>query len=184
MKRTFIAVDAKTGDEIKNLISHLRSELRNETIKWVNPENMHITMAFLGDTKDEMIMAVTSMLKDQCTGFGEFEFTLRGLGVFRNIFNPRVIWAGIDRSEKFATMFQLITYGLNSLDIKTEEGQFNPHLTLGRVKFLNNKNDLRRLIDEYNEKEFQKVPVNGITFYESILTQQGPIYKPIIRCNL
>jgi 2'-5' RNA ligase len=184
VKRTFIAVKVDPGQELTGIISLLKSTLSKENIKWADINNMHITLAFLGDTEENQIQTIITMLKDNCTGLGEFTFTLRGLGVFRNITDPRVIWAGIDMSEKFVALNRLIKNGLKEIEIMTEDRQFKPHLTLGRVKNIKNRNDLRVIIDNYHDREFQKVHVNEIVFYESILKQTGPIYIQIAGFNL
>lgn len=184
MKRTFIAVKVDAGEKTRDLLLSVREELRGESIKWVDIDNMHITIAFLGDTSDDAVTRVSSMLMMKITGEGSFTFSLKGLGVFRNIKNPRVIWAGTEDIKRLNDIYTKITEGLNELRIETDKKQFNPHLTLGRIRNLNNKKILADLVDKYKQDHFQDVQVSEIIYYQSILSESGPRYIPIINVKL
>jgi RNA 2',3'-cyclic 3'-phosphodiesterase len=179
MKRTFIAVRVEAGEELKNAISFLRSELRNENIKWVDISNMHVTLGFIGNTDEPVINKVESMLKNEFAGFGIIGFRLTGFGVFRNFSNPRIIWIGIDNSDKLAEGYELVKIGLEKLDIDLEERQFKPHLTVGRINYLRDKNNLQKLVKGFEGKFLQDVTISEIVYYESVLLPAGPLYKPI-----
>jgi len=179
MKRVFIAVKVKPESGLLRMISTLKSVLSAENIRWVDPVNIHITLAFLGDTGEEKIKILTGMLKDKCSGFQEFDFQLAGTGVFKNYRDPRVIWAGIKSPEKLFALENKIAEGLKSTGFINEEHRFKPHLTLGRVKSVSNTENLKNILDRYSDTEFQKVEVKDVILYESILLQTGPIYKPL-----
>jgi len=184
LKRIFIAVKIESDETLLKLISSLKAGLSNDSIKWTNPDNIHITLAFLGDTEEEKIKIISSMLKEKCEGFGIFELIIKGSGVFKNLSDPRVIWIGIEPSEKLVQLNGFIMNGLKDAGIKIEDQHFKPHLTLGRIKYLNDKSVLKTLIDKYQKTEIQKVPVNEVILYESILLQSGPVYKPISKFKL
>jgi RNA 2',3'-cyclic 3'-phosphodiesterase len=179
MKRIFIAVKVDAGETLLKMVSAFKSRLSSENIKWVRTDNIHITLAFLGNTEDEQIENISKMLKTICDGFGEFELTIRGSGVFKSLNDPRVIWTGIEPSEKFKQLNGLINNGLKEKGIKMEERPFRPHLTLGRIKYMKSGNALRDLIETFREAEIQKVPVNEVILYESVLLASGPLYNPI-----
>lgn len=184
MKRIFIAVKVEVSETLLKMISSLKSGLGSESIKWTNPDNIHITLAFLGDTEEEKIKIISAMLKAKCEGFGTFELILRGSGVFKNMSDPRVIWTGIEPSEKLMQLNDYIKNGLEDAGTKIEDRPFKPHLTLGRIKFLKTGNALKELIEKYRDTEIQKVPVNEVILYESILLQSGPVYKPLSKFKL
>jgi 2'-5' RNA ligase len=184
MKRTFIAVKIETDKKLKDLVSTLASEMKGDSIRWINTDHMHITLAFLGDTADGTVERVISMLETNCMGFGEVNFKISRLGVFKNIGDPRVIWAGIESDDKFENLFKMIKGGLGSIEIAIEERQFKPHLTLGRVKRLKNRSTLERMIGQFSETIFQEVSVSEVVFYESILKQSGPEYLPLYVAKL
>src|SRR5664280_262717 len=91
MKRLFIALKVEPGEPLLTMISSFKSGLNMDSIKWTNPGNIHITLAFLGDTDEKMIITLCSMLKENCTGFGEFQLILKGSGIFRNMNDPRTV---------------------------------------------------------------------------------------------
>jgi 2'-5' RNA ligase len=184
MKRTFIAVKIDPGKELKNAISSLRSGLRDENIKWADLSNLHVTLAFIGDTDKLMIKSIKSMLENEFTGFGIIEFVLTGFGLFRNISNPRIIFSDIENPDKLIRAHEIIKKGLTDLDITLEERRFNPHLTIGRIKDLIDKNSLQKLVSEFAGMNLQEVSVSEIIYYESVLLPTGPIYKPIMKVNL
>ncbi len=184
MKRIFIALKIEAGNTLLNMISALKSDLKNDSIKWTSPDNIHITLAFLGDTDEKMIKPIISMLNDRCREASKFELSIRGAGVFKNLHDPRIIWTGIDPSDELIKLNALITYGLREFDIKLEGRPFNPHLTIGRIKHLNDSEILKNLIVKFQYSEIQLVPVNEVILFESILLQSGPVYKPLTKVNL
>jgi RNA 2',3'-cyclic 3'-phosphodiesterase len=169
MKRIFIALKIEAGENLLKMISSYRARLNKDTIKWTDTSNIHITIAFLGDTEEKTINAIISMLEEKCTGSGRFELILKGSGIFKNINDPRIIWTGIEPSEKLLQLNSLIMNGLKQLEIKMEDRHFKPHLTIGRIKHLSDTESLKDLIDEFKNHEIQLVPVNEVILYESIL---------------
>jgi len=184
MKRIFIALKVEAGEPLLMMISSLKSGLSKDIIKWTSPDNIHITLAFLGDTEENLIKSIISMLNEKCIGSERFELILKGSGVFRNLSDPRIIWTGIEPSAKLMYLNEVIMKGLKGLNIKMEERPFNPHLTIGRIKHLNDRETLKALTEQYQNSEIQIIPVNEVILYQSILLQSGPVYKPIAKFNL
>jgi RNA 2',3'-cyclic 3'-phosphodiesterase len=181
MKRIFIALKVEAGPALLGMISSLKSGLQKDNIKWTSIDNIHITLAFLGDTQESLINDISIMLADKCGGYGKFNLTLKGCGLFRNLSDPRIIWTGIEPSDRLIQLNKSIMNGLKVLDIKMEDRPYNPHLTLGRIKHLNDKELLKALIDCFKNTELQIVPVTDVILYESILLQSGPIYQPLAK---
>jgi 2'-5' RNA ligase len=179
MKRLFIALKVEPGESLLMMMSSLKAGLKEDSIKWINPGNIHITLAFLGDTEEKMLNPLSSMMKEICAGFGQFQIILKGSGVFRNFNDPRIIWTGIETSEKLIRLNDIIINGLKSINIKLEDRPFNPHLTLGRIKHISDKTGLKTLIEQFQDSEFQLIPVSEVILYESILNQSVPLYKPV-----
>jgi len=178
MKRIFIALKVEPGDILLRMHSSLRSLLGNEKIKWVDPGNIHLTLAFLGDTDDDRIKIAGIMLKNTCSGFGEFDFTLAGTGIFKSYNDPKVIWIGIEESEKLRKLNDIINTGLKDTGFKVEDRPFKPHLTFGRIRFVKDIDALRSALERYQNNPIQKVQVKEVILYESILKPTGPVYKP------
>jgi 2'-5' RNA ligase len=184
MKRIFIAIKVEPGQPFLNLITSLKSGLDRESIKWINVSNVHITLAFLGNTEESVINSLIGMLHEKCSGQEPFELNMKGTGVFRNFADPKVIWTGVDRSERLSELYKNILTGLNDLNIDPGDKPFNPHITLGRIKYLNDKGKFRNLLEKYKEIEIQKVPVNEVVLFESILLPAGPVYTPLKKIAL
>lgn len=179
MKRIFIAVKVEPGETLLKLISSFKSALNGENINWTNPDNIHITIAFPGDTEEAEIRIIRNILEERCEGFGKFELSMRGTGVFKSINDPRIIWAGIESTEQFTNLYGLIKGELKTAGIMMEDRPFKPHLTLGRIKHVKQVAYLKELIEKYRDYEIQKIPVNEVILFESMLLQTGPVYKQI-----
>lgn len=184
MKRIFIALKVEPGNALLNMISSLKYALRNDSVKWTDPGNIHITIVFLGDTDERNIQEISHMIGNQCAGTGQFQLILKGTGIFRKLSDPRIIWAGIEPSEKLTQLNRSVVEGLQKLNIRIENRSFNPHLTLGRIKHINDKETLKSAVEGFKNHEFQIVQVTEIILYESILLQTGPVYKPLFKYNL
>ncbi len=184
MKRIFIAIKIEAGKTLLEVMSSFIASLKNESIKWIDPKNVHITLAFLGDTSEEKIASLDSMLKEKCEGFGDFELIVKGSGVFRNMNDPRVIWAGIEGSEKLGLLNGQILKGLGEVGIEIENRTFRPHLTLGRIRHLKSDIALKDIIARYSSTTIQKVHVSDVILFESTLLSTGPLYTVIGKYSL
>jgi RNA 2',3'-cyclic 3'-phosphodiesterase len=184
MKRIFIAVKINPEEALLQIYSSLQISLADETIKWVKPDNIHLTLAFPGDTDEKKIELISKMLREKCAGFGMFELIIRGAGVFKSMNSPRVIWTDIEPSIKLNQLYNLIIDGLHEIDVVIEDRPFKPHLTLGRIKSVKDKTLLKMAVERYQHTEIQRVRVTEIILYESILLQSGPLYKPLNKFSL
>ena len=184
MKRIFIAIKVNPEGELLIMFSSLKVALGSENIKWVDPVNIHLTLAFLGDTEEKRIRVLSNILKNKCCGFGEFDFNLTGTGVFKNFRDPRVLWVGIRSAEKLIQLNKILAEGLNLDGFEIEDRQFKPHLTLGRVKSVRDMENLKTVLERFRDNQFQIVHVREVILFESILLQTGPIYKSLAKYSL
>lgn len=166
------------------MISAFKTGLITEPVKWTDPSNIHITLVFLGNTDEERIPQLKSMLKEICEGRGKFDLALKGAGVFRNMNAPRILWTGIEPSEILLQLYEAITEGLIKLGLDLEDRPYKPHLTLGRIKRINDKEAFNRLIDKYCETSIQTVNVNEVILFESVLLPTGPLYRALATVSL
>lgn len=179
MRRIFIAVKLEPEENLTRIISSLKTSLTGENIKWVDSRNLHVTLAFLGESEEYQIANVSNLLQEKCPGSGNFEFIIKGLGVFKNFREPRAIWAGIQLSDKLVRLNELVKIVVKSNGINIENREFKPHLTIGRIKMLKSQTNLNTILEKYHEVEIQKVQVHEVIIFESILKPTGPFYKPV-----
>jgi 2'-5' RNA ligase len=184
MKRTFIAVKIEPGKMLLDAVEKMRLRLRNESVKWVDLNQVHVTLAFIGDTSEGTIKDISEMLAVSCKGFGEIEFRVAGVGVFKSITDPRVIWAGIGNNRRLTQLEALISGGLKELGLGLEEKPFRPHLTLARIRTLKDQKVLGTLISDYENVVFQESRISEVIYFESILQQTGPLYVPMKKVRL
>jgi len=177
MKRIFIAIKVVPGEAFIKMYASVKALLGSERITWMNPDNIHLTIVFLGDTEEERIKIASVVLHQNCAGFGELSFNLEGTGVFKNFRDPKVIWAGIRKSERLMMLNKQITNGLKNTGFKIEERQFNPHITIGRVRSVSDPEILKAAVSRYSDTFFQEVRVKEVVLYESILRPDGPVYR-------
>lgn len=184
MKRIFIGIKTETDKNFRKLISSIKGELSGESIKWTDQDNIHVTLAFLGDTPEDKIELADRMLKERCPGSGQFDIVLRGIGVFKNFREARIIWAGMDQSEKLNALQASIVEGLVNAGIAVDNKPFTPHLTIGRIKHISDKDKLKVLLLKHHSTELQRVPVSEVTLFESVLRQEGPQYNALATYQL
>lgn len=184
MKRTFIAIKVDPEPLFLNIDSTLKALLKEERITWVEPSNLHVTLAFLGDTEEVMINIASILLKKICTDVCEFSFNLQGTGVFRSYNDPRVFWCGIAHSQELINLNKQVMIGLADAGFRMEERYFKPHITLGRIKSIRDISRLKNAVDQFQSTLIQKVFVRDVILFESILKPSGPLYKPLGRFKL
>jgi len=179
MKRIFVAIRINPEIALMNMISSIQAGLSKESIKWTEPENLHITLAFPGDTEESVIKRLKSSLRENCPGSGSFELIVGGAGVFKSLSDPNVLWIGIEPSEKLTELNLLVLRCLEESGIVLEKRPFRPHLTIGRIRSLSQGSGLKDLLEMYRGVELQKAQVGEIIMYESILLKTGAVYKPL-----
>ncbi len=179
MKRLFIAVKINPDKNLLEVYNSLKRECFASKIKWVDSKLFHITLKFLGETPEEKIPVIKKVMEKTVNDFNVFDFDIKGVGIFGSSYRPRVIWLGLERREELKRLGKTIIKSLEEYGFETDSQNFVPHLTVGRIKYVQNKNKLRKLIDQYKEAFLQNVKVEKIILYESILKREGPQYFPL-----
>ena len=177
--RTFIAIKIIPEKKLLDFVSTLRTTFEGEAISWVDTNNLHLTLRFLGETSDEQVLKVTRLLDNISLNYHRFQFILKGVGFFKSKNRPRVLFLSVENDLLLKQLTAEIEEMVVSTGISREEKSFNPHLTLGRIKFLQNKNAFYSLTSELKGAKIQSVSVSKIIYYQSVLSSAGAIYKPI-----
>lgn len=180
--RGFIAIDIKATPQI--IMFEKELEKTGADVKLVDPKNIHITIKFLGDTDENDINTIEQSIKESVLIIKPFPITLKGTGVFPNHNYIKVIWIGIIDNGIIETIGHTIDKKLKPLGFKKEHRGFSPHLTVGRVKTARNKNQLVKVIENYQTVEFTVQDIQSITLKQSELTPTGPIYTTLREISL
>ncbi len=178
--RTFIAVEIP--EKQRKIIWEFINEQKkkNLLIKWVEFENLHITLKFLGEVDEKKLDEILPLLSTISSRTISFNLCLENLGCFPNIRNPRVLWVGVSQGGddliKLATELENVLY---KIGFKKEEKKFHPHLTIGRIKTLCSVDDIINQpikTDSFVVKEF--------ILFKSTLLPTGPVYEKLNRFPL
>lgn len=178
--RTFIAVEI--GQDSKDKLAKLEDEFKRiaADVKWVKPDNIHITLKFLGEVPAGDIEKINKAVETATQKFKTFEINLREVGGFPSLKNPRVIWVGVEEGkEELIRLSQSVDRELSSLGFPPEERDFVPHLTIGRVKSSKNIKELAQKIDKHQNANFGQGIVDKVLIMESNLNLKGPTYSVI-----
>lgn len=184
MLRCFIAIELP--EEIRKALAEAQRELKifGADIRWVRPENIHLTLKFLGDTQEEDIESISREISEICSGFSSFSMELAGLGIFPGTRQPKVLWAGLNGSKEIIELQKDIDSTMAHFGFKPEKRIFSPHLTLGRFRSPKNKDALLRAIASENVKKHGLFEVKTVALIKSSLTNSGSVYTKISEANL
>jgi 2'-5' RNA ligase len=177
--RTFIAIKISAGEKLLHAIAQLQKSLAGEEIRWADRDQLHLTLRFIGETNQFQAAEIIELLGSISKLFQPFQFELKGLGVFKKKIQPRVLFVSVENDLALKHLADEILGMVKSLGFKAEENHFKPHLTLGRMKFIQNKTGFYSIVNRFSDVKFQTVVVSEIIFYQSILGSKGPTYKPI-----
>lgn len=177
--RTFVAIELKVEQTLKESWQHLRNLLQGENIKWVDEQTLHLTLFFLGETQIKAVNEISNNLEINIIKVPAFTIKLQGFGSFGNPGNPKVIWVGITKSESIIHLQRNVSEVLISFGFKAESRDFSPHITLGRVKHMKSSASLVEFIQNNRLTFFQESLVERVILYRSDLKPTGPIYTPI-----
>ncbi len=176
--RTFIAVNL--NPEIKEHLTSLQTNLSipESKIKWVEKDNLHLTMKFLGHISLEQRELIKSELKEIASRYNPFIIRLSSnIGVFPTYKMPRIIWVGIKEGiSELKELYSSIENKLSNKGFPREDKYFSGHITIGRSKFIRDKINFIQILKRIEVNNFTQ-EVNSIDLMESKLTPSGPIYN-------
>ena len=177
MKRLFLAIKILPDENMLSIFDSIKRSLNFSKVRWVDPNNFHLTIKFFGETPDDAIEVVNRVIRKSIESVKSFDIELSNTGIFGSNYNPRIIWFGITENEKFQKIAQDIIINLDTAGFIKDRQNFVPHLTVGRIKNIVDKKLFNEMIIKVKNIYFQKIIVDEIYLYESILTAKQPIYK-------
>jgi 2'-5' RNA ligase len=179
--RTFIAIELPKN--IKDFLVRLQDQLKKSRadVKWVQPQNIHLTLKFLGEIDEQKLDKIVLILEEITKTNNSFYIRISSLGAFPKIRFPRVIWVGIDKGDmETAQIAKVLEEEIAKIGIPPEKRPFSSHITIGRVRSNLNQGELAKNLDDLANSslgENLEFLVTKIMLFKSTLTPKGPIYE-------
>jgi 2'-5' RNA ligase len=175
--RAFVAIDLEDGCRAKaSKIIESFSEAGGD-VKFVEPQNLHITLKFLGDVSEDDVKRIESSLLNGVKMMKPFKISLKGVGYFGSPKNIRTIWIGIENGrDGLISLSNMVNECLK--DIFSMEGA-SPHLTIGRVRSAKNREAIMDEINSMKDVKIGEMAVSEIKLKSSTLTKTGPVYEDV-----
>ncbi len=174
--RTFIALEI--SNVIRNQITDIQKNLLNKgaEIRWIRNDNIHLTLRFLGEIENKSHDKIFEAMNNVAEDARSLKLSLTGLGMFPDENHPTVIWVGIGGEvEELRQMAEKCDYYLTAKGFEIKSRHFRPHITIGRIKKITNKN---LFISELNDVEINQTvfKVDRLNVVKSDLKPTGAIY--------
>jgi 2'-5' RNA ligase len=176
--RLFVALEIPSAvrDNLAALMRDMRAVAQQP--KWVRPENLHITLKFIGEVAPARVEAIRTALATVRSG-QPVELHFRGAGFFPGEKRPRVFWVGIEASPNLSSIASAIDEHLEKLAIPREQRPFSPHLTLARFEPPGISERLRGAIGENAARDFGALHTCEFHLIESKLKRTGAEYTTL-----
>ena len=176
--RLFVALDLP--DQVRHSIAELIAKLepKSRAARWIKPENLHITLKFIGHVGNEKLSPIQTALSSIRVA-QSVELHFRGMGFFPNKHHPRAFWCGIASSPNLAELAANIDRALVPLGIEAETRPFTPHLTLARFKSDEGIREVVHATNEMKSTDFGAATETNFHLYESLLKSTGAQYNRV-----
>lgn len=184
MKRLFTAIKIVPDEDFLKIYYSLRHLLQNEKINWVEPDRLHFTLKFFGETPESKIENIKEVLKQVSDELIPFNITISKTNLFGSSYKPRVIWFGFEEEEQLKKIGEKIIMRLDDAGFPSDRQNFVPHLTIGRIKKIEHPIAFQKVIDKFRKIRLQKFEVKDFVLFESKLEQAGPVYLEIEKFHL
>jgi len=182
--RLFVALEITSSvrENLAALIDNLRAVAPQA--KWVRPENLHVTLKFIGEVPDTKTAEVASILRVLCGVYQgvrshPVNLCFRGLGFFPDDKRPRVFWVGIEASANLKGLSADIGKATEKLGIPNERRPFSPHLTLARFEPPRLPEKLTAAISQSAKRDFGSLHTREFHLIESKLKSSGAEYTTL-----
>jgi 2'-5' RNA ligase len=183
--RSFLAIELP--EAIRRKIEEVQKDLKlsHVDVRWVSPEKIHLTLKFFGSIDESRIDPIVKSIGGPTQTSSPFSLAVRGMGAFPHLKNPRVIWMGlVDEKEILPSFQRELEKELRKIGFESEDRPFHPHLTLGRMKSNQGRDELIGRMEKYREEQFGDFQVEKVVLFKSDLRPSGPIYTPLKELRL
>ena len=178
--RVFIAIDI--DDAVIRALGDLqtaiadKADIKKTDVKWVNPENIHLTLKFLGEVEDKRVASVCNIAKDVAGRHKGFELNLESVGCFGRK-SAKVLWVGTtEGSDNLFRLQKSLESELASAGWPEETREFTGHLTLCRIRNSKAGIKLAQIAEQHKDFKLGVISADSLCVYQSQLTPRGPVY--------
>ncbi|VGO22731.1 RNA 2',3'-cyclic phosphodiesterase [Pontiella sulfatireligans] len=180
--RAFIAIDI--GEAIRAKLDELQQKLKkaHADVRWVKPDSMHLTLAFLGQLPLDKIHPLEAALDTSVQRI--FDLEVAGTGFFGKSSRPRVLWAGITDSPPLMELQHRTVEVLQTAEVEFDSKPFSPHLTLGRIKTPGHTESLLSKLEHYKDAPFGRTRIEAVELIHSKPIPHGVEYAVLHRTAL
>lgn len=179
--RAFVALAFAPAvrEELARAMGELREALPPDVVRWVPPQNLHLTLSFLGDIDPETVAPVLESLECSLSDFAAFDATLGAVRLFPSATRARVVAARIEPAAPVLALAAAVEAATTRCGFAPEAWRFRPHITLGRFRGRAPKNvDLNVAITP------DPVEVRDVVLFRSVLGRAGATYTELGRASL
>lgn len=180
--RTFIALTLP--EPARRAMTRLQEELSPKlpSFRWTRTDQLHLTLAFLGDVPSERLAALGEAVDAAVTPFGPLSLAITGLGAFPTPTRPSVVWVGLvgDDLDALRRLREAVALAARSAGTPPADDRFTPHVTIGRLRPGRGRPpDLRPLLNALADWSAGLHGLDHVAAYASSLTPQGPQYTAL-----
>ncbi|MFW9767903.1 MAG: RNA 2',3'-cyclic phosphodiesterase [Candidatus Thorarchaeota archaeon] len=181
--RAFLSIDIDDS-LLLSKIEQIQQRLDQQAakMKLVEINNIHFTLHFFGDTRQERINEIRNQLGKITVD--PFEIGIEGVGAFPNIRRPRVVWIGVQKNwEQVRNLKLQIDSLLEDIGYQPEKRKYTPHATIARVRYVKDSSKVVDNLEELVDESIGLMKISEFTMKKSILTPKGPIYDTLWRIS-
>jgi 2'-5' RNA ligase len=187
--RAFIALEFPNSlqDAIHRQTVKLREASGPSAARWVPPENMHLTLKFLGDVPASNVEFINQVLMSEAAKIRCFSLAVGRLGAFPSIKRARVVWIGVHGPAELGALQTNIERATARLGYASEERPFSPHLTVGRIRqsaSIEDQQRLRRALESTEIGQIGETEIRSVTLMRSELRPTGSVYTRVFSAQL
>ena len=179
-----IDIDPQVQDRIERIQERLGRDLKlsGNEVRWVQPGQVHLTLKFLGEMRDNLITQVCDVVTRTAAEYESFDLRIQGLGVFGR--PARVVWAGCQVPPELINIQTRLENEFEKIGWDKEHRPFAGHLTICRVKSPAAGRSLAKAVESYADEVIGSVLVDRLVLYESQLSRTGPEYNAVCTASL
>lgn len=182
--RLFVAIEL--SDAVRTALQRVQDSLRRrcEGVRWVRMDQVHLTVKFLGEVRDDSVAQVSEAISRGAAAAAQFDMEVAACGCFPPRDTVRVIWAGVrEQSGALLRCVETTEAELEAIGFERERRRFSAHLTLGRVRDDRSGSSLREAVDKAELRAVDQA-VKSVVLMSSVLSPQGPTYSVVSRAVL